>query len=572
MYAQPTRTIPFLALVAALALGLCWAPPLSAAPDAAEKALEAGEFEKAAKLYGQALEKNPTDLDAATGLAKAAAKAGLDDQLLIARDALFEHLDKNDKNLDVRLALGEIAIARGKLTSDPQEMKWIYPDAEGHFQAALKLAPNNPRAIVGLAHAFYYQAKYADALKTLETWLAKEPKEGAAEGLFLQGEIHYMDARDLHAQAGNGYPLPQNVATAYRKAQGSYMGSVKADPSNAEAQMRLAYVSSPLGDLPAAEAAYLAVAELDPDNGRAIRGLYALYGRNNRTKYDALLKAIIEKDGSHPAATLAVGADLIRKKDYDAAEKLLAAGAKKAKFPATHHYYRGEAAFGAGNKDKARSHFMKALEIDPGNALAAAGAQKVILDGRSLQDLATRMSPADAAALVKEFDRVLKVTPKNVDLRNNLAFILRECYVAHNHAAKYKSVLMASIKAYEDACEIIGEWDNTYLDTMSFQQRYGYAQVISDTGLMFQFYEATRDYDKAAMYYERALRFSDYGYFDAWNNYRVVLAEQKKWDELYDLASACGDGLIQSDGKPHETGRAQARAVAQGLIDSNKVK
>ena len=41
--------------------------------------------------------------------------------------------------------------------------------------------------------------------------------------------------------------------------------------------------------------------------------------------------------------------------------------------------------------------------------------------------------------------------------------------------------------------------------TLTAEQRYGLAQVISDTGLMFQFQPPTRDYEKAEMYYNRAL-------------------------------------------------------------------
>ena len=49
----------------------------------------------------------------------------------------------------------------------------------------------------------------------------------------------------------------------------------------------------------------------------------------------------------------------------------------------------------------------------------------------------------------------------------------------------------------------------------------------------------------------------------------VKLYEKKEqWQDLYDLAADCAEGLKDEQGQPHDTGRAMARGVMRQLADN----
>jgi tetratricopeptide (TPR) repeat protein len=56
-----------------------------------------------------------------------------------------------------------------------------YPPAEASFEAALRVDPRNPDALLGLAETYRWQGKRADAIRYYERYLAHHPAGDEAE-------------------------------------------------------------------------------------------------------------------------------------------------------------------------------------------------------------------------------------------------------------------------------------------------------------------------------------------------------------------------------------------------------
>jgi tetratricopeptide (TPR) repeat protein len=293
---------------------------------------------------------------------------------------------------------------------------------------------------------------------------------------------------------------------------------------------------------------------------------------HEKEKYGALLDELVQKHPKHPFVLLYAAFHHYGEKDFDKAETLLARQVKEAKDPAAGWYYRGQIAEEQRRSDDALEAYAKALEAAPHYEAASAAYANVLLGGKSLRAIIMSATRPDIERLVKEHEKLFKLAPKDPWVRNNLGFILRDVYVAKNQTKEWEPVLRDSVRFYQDATDIIGEWNENKRQATPFWKRYQYAGVISDTALMYQFYEPTKDYDRAIKLYERALEYSDYAYLDSWNNLRKLYEELERWDDLYDLAEMCADGIADEAGKPDEARRAQARTVMKQLLESGKVK
>ena len=106
---------------------------------------------------------------------------------------------------------------------------------------------------------------------------------------------------------------------------------------------------------------------------------------------------------------------------------------------------------------------------------------------------------------------------------------------------------------------------------MPYARRYQYAGVLTDTGLMLQYYPARKDLEKAEEYFLAALTLTEDGFRDAWENLTKLYLDQGRFQEAYELNRDCADTLTLEDGKPHPH-RAHAQAVADKLIAEGKAE
>jgi hypothetical protein len=170
------------------------------------------------------------------------------------------------------------------------------------------------------------------------------------------------------------------------------------------------------------------------------------------------------------------------------------------------------------------------------------------------------------------FEKLAKLTAFPADVLNNGAFILREAYGRNKGNSSWKPVLEGSLRLYEQAAKWIDDQPQDVVESAPWATRYAWAQITSDTGLMFQFYPETLDLAKAEAYYVRALKFVQHGYLDAWNNLRKLYHGQNEFQKLYDLDALAAEGLALEDGSPHTTGRKAAKDEMAKLVAEGKAK
>lgn len=562
------RLIAVTAIVV-LALGLATSAALAGPLDGAKKALEKGDYEKAAKAYLKVCKKDNPQREAVLGLAEATTKGALDDDFLFeAEEALGVVLDGNDQDLGARMLLAEVYLLKASRQRDPQMLRGYYSDARENFGRVLAKKPKDQQAATGVAKSLYYQGDFVGAEDALDTYLSQRPADTALAE-YWRGKIIYVQASDAYKSAGK---MTDDVRKLYVEAQGAFAASTAEDPSSYDAWIELAWAAHYAGNASIAHDGYVGAVKADTKGAseNPLKGLASLHA-HKPAKYTETLTELAAAYPKHEHVLLYSAADSMGRKDNKAALDMISKYVKVARNPAPGYFLQGQISERNERWNDAQGSYRKALETRPDFHDAAWAWSQLLINNRNLGQKLATYTKSDVNELIKAFKTLFKHAPKNVYVRNSMGFALREFYGRHAGQADWLSVLEESTKAYVSASEIIGEYDPGFSNTMYFGKRYGYAQIISDTGLMLQFYPQTRDLEKAEAYYLSALEWSDSGYFDAWNNLRKIYENQERWDDLYDLASLCADGLVRESGAPHGEGRAQAKGVMERLISSGKV-
>ncbi len=555
------------ALLLLVALG---AEPARAAPiDDAKAAASARRWALAADAWATVLDKSPRSKEAALGLADAAIRAGRADHFQAAEDALRGLVEANAKDAELLVGLGSICLATSAAKSDTLAKKSYDVEAKDNFAAALKLAPDSDLAAAGLAQTYYQVGDFAKAIETVDEFLAMKPK-APTRALFWKGQTLYLQARDAFAAGGN--KLTPEAAQLFRKAQGAYQASAHVGGKEPDVWIQLAYASTYLGgagNIQTAGDAYRSAAAIDATSKAPFTGLKSLYTHTPKV-YVQALKALIAKQPKHEWALWFYAVNRYEAQDWRSSQSLFERYAAVAVAPAQGWYFAGVCADQIGETVAAEAAYYEALKADPTHAQAAGAIQKKIMEAGAEQR--ARKSVKAAQQVIKEFAPLRKAAPKMAWLRNNLAFILREAYVSSREDRAWIPILKASTQAYTEASDILGEWTAEKEQTYNWAQRYSEAQIISDTGLMYQFYKPTRDYETAERYYRLALEYTDDGYKDAFNNLARILNETKRWQDLHDLCAACENGITSESGAPDSQSRAQATAIKKKLLADGRAK
>ena len=578
----PHRSFRQLRRFTTLGLSLWMAVALLAVPPAwaktvakGEKALAAGKWTEAADAFAAVAEKDATDRRAILGLAEAARKGKLADHLATATELLAGLRESNPKDVDLAIATGETFLAKGLVSgaSDPDGLRYALADAKSAFEEALAVDPKNEAAHVGAAQVAFQGAEFDQALKILDAFLATKP-EKPGRALYWQGKVYYLRANDAFRAAGSKFPLTGDVRALYVKAKGAFEASTLKDPTNFDAHMQLAYAAQIMGDQPTASTAYEKALALEPTSDLPLKGFSALYAHTPK-KYVETLNRLAKTYSSNAVVFYHLGYHHLRAKQWGEAVPLFTKSINLASndaFKAEANFYLGWCYDQTNQKDKAIKCFHATLKANPEHPQAPLRLERYIM-----ADLASSgggaLDLASGERALKAYKKLTAMAPKNVDIRNNIGLILRDAYERNGQSSKYEPLLKAGTKFYTEASELIGEWNSDMEESVPFATRYGHAQVISDTGLMYQFYKPTRDYKRAEMYYSRALEFSSDGYYDAFNNLSKIYTEQKKWEDLYDLCAACEEALMANEkGAPHTVGRAQAKSIMKRLVAEGKVE
>jgi|GEM_PF-2188487 len=529
-----------------------------------QKALKERRFADAAEAFEKALGSEKNGREAALGLARAASQGKLFERLDLAEEAVTKLVKAKEDDAEARVALGEIFLALAPTKDDDKVKEFIFRDAQIQFEKALAVTPDDECAVAGLAQTHWQMGTFDKTLEVVDAALERKP---SARAYYWQGQAYYEQARAGYAAE----PTSERTVALFRKAKGAYQASVKLDAASFDTWMQLGYASQYLGRDHTDDAltAYQKAMALDGESRYPLLGIEALLSRDP-TVYVALLMRLAGELPGNAAVHYFLGFAHFAANRWEPATNALTTYLAKARRPEPRAFlFLGQALSKLGREEEAVGVLQKGLAHNPRDPVVADELDQRL---RAKHARAAAESLSNAKACLEDYEQLAARTLENPYVLQNGAFILREAYVRHEGDSGWAAIVKASARLYEQAAKIIDELPYEAVEAAPWGQRYGWAQIVSDTGLMFQFYEPTRDLEKAEAYYLRALKLSNDGYLDAWNNLHKLYLGRKDYQKAYDLCARASEGLALESGDPHTTGRAQARAEMSRLVAEGKAQ
>ena len=552
----------FRATAPAVAALLMFVGPVAAGPvEDAKQALAAKQYAKAAEVLAPVVEQAGGSREASLLFAQAVTRGRLVDHYALAEDALSKQVKQSD-DAEMRTALGEVFLAQAPTREDPKQMEGLFRDAIFQFEKALTTTPGHVDAVVGKAQAHYLMGESDAALEALDKLPADKP---SARAQYWRGKVFYDRAVEAFAADSKA----EATKALFHKAQFASETSAKIE-STYDAWMQYAYASQYLGQAKEALAGYAKAMAVEPESPYPLRGIKALHTGND-TAYVATLERLAQDCPVNVAVHLFLGQAHLEANRWEPAVKSLSTYVQRATTPGRGHYFLGVALAKAGKEPEAVASFERALKAQPDDVFSADELDQRL---RAKYQETAAGSLATAKECVAAYERLTAMTKGNAFVFNSAGFLLRETYARHRNDASWKPILDACVRFYESGAKIIDELTADVVEAASWGERYGWAQITSDTGLMFQpqFYPENADAAKAEDYYLRALKLSKYGYFDAWNNLRKLYHAQNEPQKVYDLDALAAEGLALEDGSPHTTGRKAAKDEMAKLVAEGKAK
>jgi cytochrome c peroxidase len=316
-----------------------------------------------------------------------------------------------------------------------------------------------------------------------------------------------------------------------------------------------------LGDVPGARAAYLDAAAQEPSAEKALRGL-----RNLLTKdldgYRADLARLLDARPASPALLYAAGWEALQAGRAEEAITLLRRRLEAETEPAPGtHVLLARAERALGRRAAALGQYFVAVALD-GAFPGLVTETETYIRERMLRGF------ADVDALVAEYRTFLDAGPDDPRFqtvtRNNLAFLLRDVaasYTSRGPARLHEfaegapkeahDVLRLSLRLYEEAAALVPE----DADELPFKDRWIYAGVWNDLGLMLHYFPEVQDLPRAESCYLKAFDLTRGAYQDAYfYNLQVLYglemrggytaARDARW---LDLAARAKDAILKED-------------------------
>lgn len=559
---HPVRALAVLLAALLLARGGAGAGP----PPDPQALLEARKFAEAADAFSKAWAAAPVDgrRGPALGLAAAVTQGRLADRYGAADEALMALVARAEADLAVRVALGDLRLLAGSALPDAKEREKALAAATAQYEQAVKVAPGEPTAALGLARSWEARGRLDKAAAALDPLLdgTPDPRLQVLKGRFLYQQAHAENQANPGSRKGR-----EGVA----KARALLTAAVTADPSSFEGWLTLARCAEQQADLGAAEAAYTRALALDAEDPAPLEGLHALVG-DDPEAWRARLEKVAAETPTQVAVQLALGRLHVEAQRWEPAAQALTTFVERSTLP----WRRvlgltplGLALQGLGKEAEALRAFDEALTADPTDLLAADAFDRR-LQATYVDTAQTDLKAAEKAA--DEYERLLRRTRDNVFVAGNVAFLLREAYARNQADGKWLPILKDALHFYEIAAQVVTSKAPEAVAEAAWHERWAWASVLNDTGHMFQAYEPIRNLTKAEALFLRALELSDHGSYDAYLNLSALYEEQREHRKAYALAGRAAEHLKQEDGSAHVEGRAAAAALRQRLVDEGKVK
>lgn len=157
-----------------------------------------------------------------------------------------------------------------------------YKDAEQHFLRLQKVAPNDPRGLVGMVETLAGQKRFDEAVRMLEDSIAGHPERS----------FYRLTLANIAARAGK-----------YDLALGHFRQLLDKNPRNFDVQLRIAEVYRLKADIPNAIEAFKKAKELNPNDPTAYVRLALLYEeRGQRAEARPLYEQLLKIEPDNPLA------------------------------------------------------------------------------------------------------------------------------------------------------------------------------------------------------------------------------------------------------------------------------
>jgi len=378
---------------------------VSAARLLASIAMSDGGVDEASKVLAPVLAKDAGDVDA-----------------LVARSEVYLVQKRPaDAMQDLKSALGrapelapthyDMAVAdlqRANAAQSKPLLDSALKSANHELQAALKLAPNYPEAVLQLAALRTQGGAANDAISDLESFIQDNPRSTRARAILGSALL----------SAGR---IPE--------ADEAFHGLLRVSPGNAEAHYWIGMLRVRKGDRLEAKAEFDTAATLAPTFFEPINQLALLELADG--KGDAAAARVKKQiDAAPTSAPLYDLLGLVNsaRNDVPGAEAAFLKAAQLDPRLAEPHLRLADLYMNAGKYDDALPQALETLRLDPNNTRA------MMVVGTVYQQ------KGDAAKAREAYQNLLKVSPRDAGAANNLAVLLSEQLDDLDGALKYATL------------------------------------------------------------------------------------------------------------------------------------
>lgn len=488
----------------AVALLVSLAPALAGDLEDGRKLMADGRYDDALAKIEKAVAADPADAAAAQALSEVLVGLGRYEEAAKAATAgLKAHEDHTGLLLAKARAYMLMADAASAAGESGNMILAYAADCDVALKALLKIEPENPDALVLKAKVLQHQGGPEEALKLLETVVAKHPD--------------HFDANWEIAEHWYRAATGDNKNKDYwRNGEKHYRAAFAKDPTSGQAILKATFCAHWAGDPPTDLArGYEKAALLLPGEGSALKQLNVTLKSDAKARV-AAFERVHEKWPDNLDVTLWLAYVKRYGGELDGAIKLLEATAKKNPTNSGVLKDLADCYFDAGKTDEAVDRYV--------DAIAQRKGQFVQTEYGSINLKAREGQGLSLAQREKLWTALWTAYPDHFEAPNDAGLFYRDDPRGKNPKESVKWYLRAVEAAPEDP------------------------QVLNDAGVVYHYNLGQAD--KAEPFYRRAIKASQdqgvepanngpgMGFRDALNNLSKILIAERRWADLAKFAES----------------------------------
>lgn len=331
--------------------------------------LDQDDYKSAAKEFSYIVDQPGVPLDSKIKVGILYFTQALKDSSLFpAAQDIFNKIDKDTANWQVKMYLGAIAISQG---NDSSAIKY--------FDQVTKLASWNPEGWIRLGGLYFDNHKYEEAAKLMKEALPSFPDNFTINlimGLALAQQNKYAEAKvylkksltinpnDINALSGYGFTLSQlhedNEAIIYLQK------ALRFSPNDLNLLGTLGLIYDNLKRTAESDSIYQKALEIDSTNA-IVNNNYAYSLSERGIKLDdalRMVKVAIAADSANSSYLDTMGWIYFKMNNYELAKQYVEKAIKYGGESSTMLEHLGDIEFKLGNKKDAKNLWQKSLKLD----------------------------------------------------------------------------------------------------------------------------------------------------------------------------------------------------------------